>query len=475
MTAACLLPSELVQHWLLDPPVAALSLRFPGKAWRFYCRAAHVAAYAALLPYRTVEPIDRFTGGHDPVVALTLRPWLDGLEFDPPYDRPLPQLLGEGQRVRLMSLHGFLLEGIVRDGAIQLGTEAVIRDLCPEFDHHVFGRLGPIDRGLTDVFSFTHFPYGYLMRNLGTGRVNSYGFRIPFDYLPLVSRPREHTIIAVFGGSSTFSLYSPDTTSFPEVLQDTLNTWCRDTGRNRQFTVLNFGVPGHVVIHEMLTFLLFAAKIRPDIVIAHDGFNDIHYALASDEVLLKEHDLTYPTNLETWSYVLHGSSGPPAYGATIRAPEVHGHEPTNARSLNVGIDAARAYVARKRQFKTVAEGLGCRFIWGVQPYFGSKNALTEREAYGSQDYRDTFPREADILPGIIDLLSKRTVHDAGSVVVDLHAALGRRSTTETLFADHVHTLPRGDAVIAAAYAEVIQSLTDRADNTGPTPPLRPVP
>ena len=45
------------------------------------------------------------------------------------------------------------------------------------------------------------------------------------------------------------------------------------------FTVLDFGLPGNVVLNEIITYLLHCQDIRPDIVVAHDGFNDLFYGL----------------------------------------------------------------------------------------------------------------------------------------------------------------------------------------------------
>ena len=37
----------------------------------------------------------------------------------------------------------------------------------------------------------------------------------------------------------------------------------RPNGRRETFTVLNFGMHGHVVLNEMLAHVLFTSRIRP--------------------------------------------------------------------------------------------------------------------------------------------------------------------------------------------------------------------
>ena len=357
---------------------------------------------------------------------------------------------------RYLSMHGQFLEGTVADGRVRLGGREVLERLAPRYADHAFGRLGPCDAGYLDLYSFAYFPYGYMMRNVGVGAVDDMGFRVPADLQHLAERDPGHLVIAVLGGSSAFSLYCDDEQMFSAVLERRLAAEPELNRPGLRVTVLNFGVPGHVVLNQTMTYLLFVERLRPDVVIGHDGVNDCHYGLITDPALLKQDQITYPDSLEKWSQLLHASGDRP----TTQAPfEGSGH----LRSINSVADVARAYVARKRQLKRVVEAGGARFVWGLQPAFFSKGALSEREEYGVAGYvGGLYRNQAALLPELFNILSDHVEHAPGDIVVDLHRHFRRFGSDRTLFADQVHLLPAGDAEVAEAYASALWPAIARA-------------
>ncbi len=452
MTLDCILPAEPLPLDLIDPPVAALRARHADLRPVFYARRRDLGHYARILPGSTIRAVETLPSfGEGLVAALTMRPWPQGIDFVPAHDRPLPELAGEGRRVSLVNMHGYALDGRIENGAVRLGGEAAVRAGARDFDAHAFGRLGPLGRDDLDLYSFTYFPYGYLMRNVGAGSVDPFGFRTRHDPVALASRPEHHRLIAMFGGSAAFSIYCPDDRTFCRVLEDALNARAERSGRNDRFTVLNFGVPGHVVLNQILTWLLFAQRLRPDVVIAHDGCNDVHYGLIGDPMLLADHAITYQEGLEEWSRLLHGSGDRPTSQSPFAGTG-------RCRNLNASVDVARAYIGRKRQFKMLAEAAGSRFVWGLQPIFASKAALSPREILGAAGYRQQYYRDqAEALPQIYDMLSAKVAHADGDLVVDLHRAFSAYGAERTLFADHVHLLPAGDAIVAGCYLDALAS------------------
>lgn len=448
MTLACLLPAWRLPPALLEPCLEALRARYPGESLAYYCAAPDLEHYASLLGGARPADIAGFTGQADTVVALTFHKWPRGAEFDPPHQRPLAQLVGAGRGVSVLNLHGHFLAGTVADGRVELGGRDVLERLARHYGEHVFDRLGPCGAGYLDLYSFVYFPYGYTMRTAGIGATNAMGLRVPADYAQLAKRDADHVLIAVLGGSAAFSLYCDDERMFSAVLERRLATAPELAGL--RVSVLNFGVPGQVVLNELLTYLLFVEKLQPDFVIAHDGINDCHYGLITDPTLLREEQITYPDNLEKWAQLLHGAGE----GTTTQAPfEGSGH----LRNLSSVADVARAHVARKRQFKRVVQAAGARFVWALQPIFCSKGALSEREAYGVADYiAGLYRDQAAQLPELFRLLSEHVGHAPGDLVVDLHRHFRQYGADRTLFADHAHLLPAGDAEVAEAYAAVLR-------------------
>jgi len=310
----------------------------------------------------------------------------------------------------------------------------------PAADAHTFNRLGPG----TD-YSFYYFPYGYLFRYTGMGPINAFGHRIDVDLQELADRGPTHKVIANFGGSSGFSMYCMHDEMYTSIIENMLNSYCRENYINLTFTVLNFGQHGNVVLNEMTTFMLFCHNIRPDIVIGHDGWNDFNYGAACDPFLLNEYQICYQHNLENWSQILHN---------THDVSVVNPHLPLKLLNYPAGI--IDAYLLRKRQFRTIVQAQGGVFVWGLQPAWFSKSALSSQESQWIGGLED--PHFQDIAPRLLFLFNEAlaTMKAAGDIDVDLHTGFSRYGAGETLFFDHIHATADGDRRIAEAYFEYIR-------------------
>ena len=83
----------------------------------------------------------------------------------------------------------------------------------PFVDSHIFNKLS------SRKFGFVNFPYGSLYNDPVKGPINAFGFRIDGDVKALVDRDRKHLLVAVLGGSSTFSLFCEYEEMFPRLLE----------------------------------------------------------------------------------------------------------------------------------------------------------------------------------------------------------------------------------------------------------------
>ena len=98
--------------------------------------------------------------------------------------------------------------------------------------------------------------------------INSRGFRGP-DFPP----ERDEAVIRVItlGSSSTFGYYNRDSTTYPHLLEESLNLRCRDDPR---FEVLNLGIP-HASSGQILAlFRREGLDLDPDVVTFYEGRND---------------------------------------------------------------------------------------------------------------------------------------------------------------------------------------------------------
>lgn len=330
----------------------------------------------------------------------------------------------------------------------------------PFIDTHAFNRHSP--KSTADKLEFNcfyYFPYGYLHRVTGLGPINEFGHRIEIDFRELADRGPEHKVVACFGGSAGFSVSCLHEQMYTKVMERRLNELCGDGGADLKFTVLNFGSPGNVVLNEIMHYILFCHRIRPDIVVTHDGANDLGYATGADGYLVESMDIVYQGQLVEWAEILHN----PNYKRTGEAMISPGEKAANIASL-------RSYVARKRQFSDLVRGQGGLHVWGLQPIFLSKKELSPIEhdriwtnPRVEAKVRDHFDQYHDLYKTFLE--NKPDFGD--DLFVDLHTLFGTMGADRTLLADVVHMLPEGDRVIGEHYAEqIFASLVPQLQEAG---------
>lgn len=327
-----------------------------------------------------------------------------------------------------------------QDGRLALQNRPFDGDEVASIDAHVFSRMAP-----ADTAGYYHFPYGYLARYPGMGPIDSFGFRASVDWAPLRARQDSHKLVVVSGGSAVWSQCCLADEAFPAVLEGMLNDWATAERAGVTFSVVNLGLFGNLVLHQSINYMLFAERLRPDYVIAHDGFNDLIFALMSDPWLLAEHSIAYQPEFEGWARLLHKAPG-----------DALTHQELPYGVLNLPHVAVRAYGERKAQFRRLVEGTGARFIWGLQPCIFSKGALSPEEqsvvgerhaVYGHAHRKIEFVFEEYLVRGVVP---------TDVPFVNCHSAFKAFGADQHLFADHVHMTPQGDRHIASLYFDVIR-------------------
>jgi hypothetical protein len=431
MPLAVLMPAGEVEGFPLDQRMAGVTAVFgQAESTSFFARPEDAGFYRARLPEVRIEPLrpgclDRFDR-----IAL--------MECSRPDLSPYGDGLAAASDARLYHVYDY---GLV----VPLGRAIDAVDY-PFIDAHAFNRYSP-RAGAVDFGCSYFFPYGYLYRLFGMGPINEYGHRIPFDFRALASRPTSHKVVACYGGSACWSVYCCHQQTFTQVMEQRLNDRCASRGLGLQFTVLNFGSPGQVVLNEIFTHVLFGSLVKPDVVVAHDGSNDIGYGQTSDPFLLRDH-IVYQPLLETWSRLLHD----PGYHDRLVAAPIETADRRTAGQL------LRAYVARKRQFCDIARAGGSLVVSGLQPIFLSRREYSPLERrWLFDDPRVAIEQHAgfrNVLATYRLFLENRPALGE-DLFVDLHGYFGEFGADCTLMADPVHAAPDGDRVIGEHYADLV--------------------
>ena len=318
------------------------------------------------------------------------------------------------------------------------------RDWSPaelqNMDSNIFNRLSP-----REPWGFYYFPFGYLFRFLGLGPINSFGCRITQSLADLTRRDRNHKVVACFGGSAGWSMFCLHHQMYTELLQERLNAYCKEQNLELRFTVLNFGQHGHVVMNEMLSYMNFCWDLKPDIVVAHDGYNDAAYGQLCDPRVLDDWNLIYQENLEGWSQILH---------QTGEIPRTQHSLPY--RVVNQPVQVLKSYTRRKRQFAQIVRSNGGMFVWGLQPAASShkKRSALESGLLRHNRNPDHAPALANV-DGMFRILRQNLKLDADTPFVDCDAAMTAYGAERLLFGDEVHLMPDGDVLVAGLYADAI--------------------
>lgn len=321
-------------------------------------------------------------------------------------------------------------------------TEPMAEAAYPKINSHIFNRLAPYN---TDMYYY--FPYGYLFRCLGLGPINEFGFRISEPLSTYVSRPANHKVVVVFGGSSTWSLDCLHTEMFALRLEKRLNHFAEKANLEVKFTVLNMGQHGHLVLNELVSFILFCRDINPDIVIAHDGFNDFLYGMLSDRYLMRE-GICYQFNHEQFAQILHGSEDRPLVQSEISSLKV----------VNTPQVVIRAYKKRKNQFQDTVMSQGAQFIWGLQPFIESKPALSPEERKYIEEYdvyNTQFGAPYRNMKFVYDAYVDTLQDTEDMNFINFHKCFEKYGKDDYLCADFCHMTPRGDDLIAKVYCDFI--------------------
>ena len=321
-----------------------------------------------------------------------------------------------------------------------------------DFDHyaqrHVFNRLSKKSQ-----YGFYYYPYGYLFRYPKWGTLNDTGFRMTENTHEVRKKYPDHYVIAVFGGSTGFSILVPDEDCFTFVLEEQLNADNELRRRvGKPFKVVNLSHPGNMLLNQIISFTLFCENMKPDMVISHNGANDLCTAQMNDRNLVENYQLGYVDVLEAWGRKIHDAVDV-EIDYLYAEPADPDFRPVSPRNRPEAVICA--YHTRMKQFALFAQANGAAFISGFQPWITSKRALTPREQERLHTYNPYYQLVYSNMPMLNDMYDKLLDEERLPYVLNLHRYFGQLGDEETHFGDVCHTLAPGDRELARAYNEKV--------------------
>ncbi|MEY4504177.1 MAG: hypothetical protein RL154_470 [Pseudomonadota bacterium] len=310
-----------------------------------------------------------------------------------------------------------------------------------ELETHIFNKLGP--KNHIHAFDFYYFPYGYIYRDASWGPINAFGHRINFDFNELKARDKNHVVVACFGGSTAWGWQCIETQVWTYYLEQMLN----QSDNTKKYTVLNFALPGNVVLNEIMHYVNLCYGLKPEVVISLSGANDLFNGQASDEYLLEKYNITYQQNLENWSVDIHKSD--------INQTHFNSSIAKTMISKNQPLQVINAYVSRIRQFKELSKASNAKFIWAFQPMSFDKKTFSNWEAdfmksWNKHDDKEMQNRLVQLYRALIGAIP----NDLSQNFINCHDITSQ--SKEWLYWDSVHLNANGQKLIASLCFDYIK-------------------
>lgn len=377
--------------------------------------APNFAAYSTVTPnlgefQHYYRPIDQFNVEGDEIVVA-----IYGKEMPQVHLSTLPQgqffWINDGQQIT------------TPDGKYD-------EKLTPGVKRHIFSRVLA-----NEVSAFGDFPYIPTMIDQRFRPITPLGHRIKTSFDFNLPRPHGEHIIAIFGGSTAQGVNVRYDDTFGHQLETLLNT---HSANGKGYTVLNFALSGQMLTDEILSYLFFCDRLRPDIVITLNGVNDLTNALMSDSYLVNEWQFSYRYQDEARAAFLNSA------GKNDAPPEqIHVKNSPHA--------VIQCYLQRLEQFASFVHMRGIRFISCLQPTIYSKSALSPLEqsmlSEGKQHIQllhDIFQQK---LPTLMDML-REPLAAMPFETIDFHHIFKQYGSESHFFSDSIHFNAHGEEAVA---------------------------
>jgi len=258
------------------------------------------------------------------------------------------------------------------------------------------------------------YPYNYFHSVQDITKIDKYGFRKQKIL-------KNKKLIFVVGGSGGFDLCSLNKESFVYKLNKLVGD---------KFLVVNFSLPGYVLLNQFFLYILYLQKYNPYMIISYDGVNDFLNGAKNDKYLLK-YNINYTHYLQNMAKKIYSND------KSFETPSLQ--------------EIGESYITRKIQFQNIVNQNNTKFISVLQPLVYSKKGLSKKE-------RETVDNNLTKIYQNIPLGYKILDFSNIKYHLDLHQKFKQFNKTDTLFYKEIYQLKEANSFIATEIFNYIKEL-----------------
>jgi hypothetical protein len=323
-----------------------------------------------------------------------------------------------------------------------------------------------------------------------TARFNGLGFRSP-EFIDLPPKQPNEIRIVVTGGSVSMSHNVAEACTLDANLQRLLT----QRVPNKIFKIFNLGSGAWKSFQELIAIQRYGIDIKPDLIIAFDGFNDITHSFNSDvraayagwrmqEAYIRLHDWVWGRPLTSLQGIKIVHDFPillnklsfgliPRAGAASRFPEFATGD-SMATRFELPIDRQRIaqrtdfdprnrtavdlYLRNIKLMELIAQNSGSRILHVLQPMLYLKEPLSVAERGMLSTYEEMINYSVQGYLRMSPGLQEMTKGSDFGRYLDLSAPF--QGDPETYFHDYAHMNPAGYRIVSARIADVIAEMLE---------------
>lgn len=282
--------------------------------------------------------------------------------------------------------------------------------------------------------------------------INALGLRGP-EIVP--EKPPGVRRVAIVGESSAFGYLVSDEQVAARLLEAALQK------QGRQVEVLNAAVPGYNLNQSLVRFREVVAPLKPDVVVAYLGWNDLAYVVSDDPGAER---FRFKKPAPAWERLLGHSMlyGFVAYrvlGGPVRMmpAAIGGTQPTRA--------GARVFHERLAQLADEVHAAGASLVICAQATAARTDAAPGLAGALSPDPQ-VRAQEIDLARWLRDT-EARFAAERGLLFLDASAAI---PPNETMLGDYVHLTAEGERKLAEFWSQKLSPLLRSQSRPARDPP-----
>ena len=360
------------------------------------------------------------------------------------------------------------LPEIKRNSKLRKSVNFKVKDQ-PVFSIDLCGRLHPLNQEARTLFSkrsnhkllYTNseegwhkglhptflVPYGFRILEPGLTDLDENLFRPPYlahelGFGKIGSKTKK---VAIYGGSGAFGHFSPKYRDIGGILAQNLNKEAAKKKFSFYFDVYNFGNQGGVITDTIVNWSLFGKSKEFDIVILHDGWNELFGMIYKKTYSLGPNLITRP------DAELHG----------VLNQAMRGQKgPNEVINFNENVspeEAVELFLNKRNDFTRLLRLLNIKVISGLQPIqYQRKNPHLAEIHLNSKRQDRGDPPDPQIISKAFSLTNESKI--VADIHVDQWDEINDADSGSLLFWDPVHPTFTGETFIADRYYQEIMKI-----------------